>query len=251
MNHRSTRRAAAAGLSFSLAMTLAGTGAALGQDEAPAEMGAPTASWDFEADAQGWESIIVDLPDGYDPAVGDLRAEWAPLPEGLEGNGLYTQGANQSDDLFMGWKVYLDGLEPETDYRVDGVLTMASNMPGAIALAEDSPAEVYVKFGATTEEPTEVVDDEGWLRLSADKGQEETGGRDAIVLGTIANPNLEMGEDFRTFALHDLTTGGERRELSSTSDADGGLWLFVGTDSGYVGFTTQFFDAIEVTLTPQ
>ncbi len=250
MRTTNRRRSALSVTGLSVALAVAGAGAALAQDEA-AEMAAPTASWDFEADAQGWVPIIVDLPDGYDPAVGDLRTEWAPLPEGLEGNGLYTQGANQSDDLFMGWKVYLDGLEPETEYRVDGVLTMASNMPGAIAMAEDSPAEVYVKLGATTEEPVEVVDDEGWLRLSADKGAEETGGRDALVLGTIANPNLELGDDFSTFALHDLSTDRELRELTATTDVDGGLWLFVGTDSGYVGFTTQFYEAIEVTLSPQ
>ena len=247
----STRRTVLAATAICAAISLAGSGAALAQEEAAAAMGAPTASWDFEADAQGWESIIADLPDGYDPAVGDLRAEWSALPEGLEGNALYTQGANQSDDLFMGWKVYLDGLEPETDYRVDGVLTMASNIPAGIADAPDSPAEVYVKLGAYSEEPVEVVDDEGWLRLNADKGQEESGGRNAVVLGTIANPNLELGEDFRTFALHDLSTEGLVRELSGTTDAAGGLWLFVGTDAGYAGFTTQFYDAIEVTLTPQ
>ena len=107
MRTTNRRRSALSVSGLSVALAVAGAGTALAQDEA-AEMGTPTASWDFEADAQGWESIIVDLPDGYDPAVGDLRAEWAPLPEGLEGNGLYTQGANQSDDLFMGWKVYLD-----------------------------------------------------------------------------------------------------------------------------------------------
>ncbi len=251
MRTTTTRRTALSATGLVAALALVGAGTALAQDEAPAEMGAPTASWDFESDAQGWEPIIVDLPEDAAPAVGDLQATWAPLPEGLEGNGLYTQGANQSDDLFMGWKVYLDGLEPETDYRVDGVLTMASNMPAAIADAPDSPAEVYVKLGAYTDEPIGVADDEGWLRLNADKGLEETGGRNAVVLGTIANPNLELGEDFRTFALHDLGTDGPGRELAGTSDADGGLWLFVGTDSGYAGFTTQFFDAIEVTLTPQ
>ena len=246
-----TRRTALAITGLSMALALASGGAAVAQDEAAAMQAASTARWDFDSDAEGWDTLLVDLPEDYDPAVGDLLAEWAPLPEGLEGSGLYTQGANQSDDLFMGWKVYLEGLEPATDYRVDGVLTMASNMPAAIADADDSPAEVYVKLGAYTDEPAAIVDDEGWLRLNADKGLEETGGRNAVVLGTIANPNLELGEDFRTFALHDLTTDGLVRELDGTSVADGGLWLFVGTDSGYAGFTTQFFDAIEVTLTPR
>lgn len=233
------------------ALVLAGSAASVAQD-GPAPVGAtPTTSWDFEADAQGWEPITVDLPDGYDPEVGDLMSEWMPLPEGLEGNALYSQGANQSDDLFMGWKAPVEGLEPSTEYLVEATLVMATNMPGEIALAEDSPAEVYVKIGAYEQEPVPVVDDEGWLRLNADKGLEAEGGRDAVVLGTIANPDLEMGEDFRTFALHELTTAVAARPLTGTTDGDGTLWLFMGTDSGYAGFTTQFYDQLDVTLTPQ
>jgi hypothetical protein len=208
-------------------------------------------SWDFEADTQGWEPILVDLPEGYDPAVGDLQAEWQPLPEGLEGHGLYSQGASQSDDLFMGWVGRIDELEPSTTYLIDAVLTMASNMPAEIADEPDSPAKVYVKLGTYDQQPVAVVDPEGWLRLNADKGPEAEGGRDAVVLGTIANPNLEMGEDFRTFALHDLGTADLARDLTGTTDAEGTLWLFMGTDSGYAGFTTQFYDQLDVTLTPQ
>ena len=251
MRTTTSRRAIVAATSLTAAMALAGAGATLAQEEAPVEMTGPTTSWDFETDAQGWEPLLVDLPKDYDPAVGDLMAEWMPLPEGLEGNALYTQGANQSDDLFMGWQTAIEGLEPGTTYLVDAALTMASNMPAEIADAEDSPAEVYVKLGAYGEVPAAVVDDEGWLRLNADKGLEETGGRDAVVLGTIANPNLELGEDFGTFALHELTTEDIERELTGTTDADGTLWLFMGTDSGYAGFTTQFYDALDVTLTAQ
>jgi len=248
MSATSTRRAATVSLGLSGLLLLTAAGSAVAQEEANGAGAPVVVGYDFEGDAQGWEPIIVDLPDGYDPEVGDLLTEWLPLPEGLEGHGLYGQGANQSDDLFIGWKARVDGLAPATEYLVDADLVMASNMPGEIADEPNSPAEVYVKVGAIDREPEAIVDDEGWLRLNADKGREEEGGRNAVVLGTIANPNLERGEDLRTFALHELTT--RDLGLTGSTDPDGTLWLFMGTDSGYAGFTTQFYDALEVTLTP-
>ncbi len=244
-----TRRHAVLSFCVSGALLVASAGAVLAQDEAGTDVEPVTVNFDFEADAQGWEPIIVDLPDGYDPSVGDLQTEWMPLPEGLEGHGLYGQGANQSDDIFIGWWTPIEGLAPTTEYVVDAVLVMASNMPAAIADEPKSPAEVYVKLGAIDREPEAMVDPDGWLRLNAQKGAEAEGGRDAVVLGTIANPNLELGEDFSTFALHELTA--TDLGLSGSTDGEGTLWLFMGTDSGYAGFTTQFYDALEVTLTPQ
>jgi len=251
MRTPTTRRTTLA--SVGLAGTLVATGAAgvLAQDGAAPADEPIVVSFDFEADAQGWEPIVVDLPDGYDPDVGDLLQEWMPLPEGLAGHGLYSQAANQSDDLFMGWWSRVEGLALATEYLVEGTLVMASNMPGEIAGEPNSPAEVYVKLGAIDREPEAIVDDEGWLRLNADKGAEAEGGRDAVVLGTIANPDLERGEDFGTFALHELSTDELVRPLTATSTDDGALWLFMGTDSGYPGFTTQFYDAVEMTFTPQ
>jgi len=243
------RRAPAISLVISGALMLTAGGAVLAQDGTEMSAEPTIVSYDFEPDAQGWEPLLVDLPDGYDPTVGDLLTEWRPLPEGLEGHGLYSQGANRSDDMFMSWKARVDGLEPSTTYIVDADLTLASNMPAEIAGERNSPAEVYVKIGAVGYEPLAVVDDlDGWLRLSAHKGLEEEGGRDAVVVGTIANPNLELGEDFKTFALMDLSS--RDLGLTATTDEAGVLWLFMGTDSGYEGFTTQFYDELQVTLTP-
>ena len=71
------------------------------------------------------------------------------------------------------------------------------------------------------------------------------------VIDAVDSMLEERGEDFRTFALHDLSTDSTVRPLTSSTDEDGTLWLFMGLDSGYAGFTTQFHDAVEVTLTPQ
>ena len=46
---------------------------------------------------------------------------------------------------------------------------------------------MYLKAGATADEPVALLDTLGEIRLSADKGQQSNGGRDAGVVGTIAN----------------------------------------------------------------
>ena len=243
------RRAAILGLSLIVALPIVTTGAVLAQDETDMVGGATVVAFDFEADAQGWEPLVADLPEGYDPVVGNLLSEWRALPENLAGHGLYHQGANQSDDLWLSWKGRVDGLEPMTEYQIDADLTLASSIPASWSGLADSPAEVYIKLGAIRHEPEVVVDSGGWLRLNARKGQGAEGGRDAVVLGDVANPNLgEEATDAQTFALMDLTS--RDLGLTATTDEDGALWLFVGTDSEYAGFTVIYFDKLDVTLTP-
>jgi len=52
-------------------------------------------------DSEGWEVGFADLPADYDPSIYELDSGHRPLPESLEGAGIYIQGHNRSDDLFM------------------------------------------------------------------------------------------------------------------------------------------------------
>lgn len=245
----STSRTTLVSLAVAAALVSAAGGAMLAQDEAAPDEPV-VISYDFEADAQGWETIVADLPDGFDPEVGDLLFEWRPLPENLEGHGLYSQGANQSDSLFMGWHGRVDGLEPSTEYQIDAVITLASSIPAAWGGQPDSPAQAFVKLGGVDHPVETVVDDDGWLRLNALKGQGPEGGQDAIVLGNVANPNLgEEYADAQTFALMEMDT--LVRSLVASSDAEGSMWLFMGTDSIYPGFTVLYYDQLDLTLAPQ
>ena len=204
--------------------------------------------YDFETDDQDWVTGFADLPADYDPEIYELDSGWGPLPEGLEGNAIFLQGHNRSDDLFMFLKVQVDGLKPSTIYQVSFSVDLASNTPEGLMGIGGSPGEsVYVKAGATDIEPEVIEADDGWLRMNIDKGNQASEGTDMINIGTLANPNIDM-DTFTgvEFALMTLTSEG--RDFSVTSDRQGRAWLIVGTDSGFEGLTKVYYDRITVDL---
>jgi hypothetical protein len=130
-------------------------------------------TYTFEDDDEEWITGFADLPADYDPAIYELDSEWTELPDDLEGHGIFMQGHNRSDDLFMFLKREVDGLNPGATYLATFQLILASNVPEGLSGIGGSPGEsVYVKVGATTEEPQIVEDADGWLRMNIDKGNQ-------------------------------------------------------------------------------
>lgn len=147
----------------------------------------------FEEDQQGWVTDFADLPADYDPEIYELDSDWSELPSGLEGNAIYLRGHNRSDDLFMFLKVQVEELKSNTTYQAEFTIELASNVPEGLMGIGGSPGEsVFVKAGATTDEPEVVTDRDGWLRVNIDKGNQASEGEDMINLGTIANPNIDL-----------------------------------------------------------
>ena len=157
------------------------------------------------------------------------------------------QGHNRSDDLFMFLKREVDGLEPGATYQATFQLILASNVPEGLSGIGGSPGEsVYVKVGATTEEPIVEEDPtDGWLRMNIDKGNQATEGDDMINIGDMANPNLTP-DTAGSFERMEQNSAG--REFEVTADEDGTLWLIAGTDSGFEGLTNLYYDSITVVL---
>jgi len=203
-------------------------------------------NYTFYEDQEGWVTGFADLPADYDPDLFELDSGWSELPSGLEGSAIYLSGHNRSDDLFMHLQQHITGLKPETTYQVDFSIDLASNTPEGLMGIGGSPGEsVYIKAGAVNREPELVTDDIDWLRLNIDKGNQATEGEDMINLGTIANPNIDLGTfTGEEYALMNLNN----QELSFrvTSDADGSIWVIIGSDSGFEGATTLYYDAIEI-----
>src|SRR5690606_40211302 len=84
-----------------------------------------------------------------------------------------------------------------------------------------------IKAGAAAVEPDTVVSESGDVRLNLDKGNQLDAGADAIVLGNIANSSADcIGAPYE---LKTLESGDQ--ELVAATDAAGGLWLFVGSES--------------------
>ena len=204
--------------------------------------------FNFEDDEQGWVTGFADLPADYDPMIYELDSGWGELPSGLEGNAIFLSGHNRSDDLFMFLKVQVEGLKPDSTYQVEFSIDLASNTPEGLMGIGGSPGEsVFVKAGATTQEPEVITDDAGWLRMNIDKGNQASEGKDMINLGTLANPNIDLdtftGEEY---ALMTLTS--EDRLFEVIPDGNGIVWLIVGTDSGFEGPTRVYYDKISIQM---
>jgi hypothetical protein len=203
-------------------------------------------TYDFEDGDQGWIAGFADLPADTDPAFYELASSWEPLPSPLDGHGMYIQGHNHSDDLFMFLKKQVEGLKPDTTYQATFAIDLATNVPEGLMGIGGSPGDsVYVKAGATTIEPEVVEDAQGVLRMNIDKGQQSNGGEDMIVLGTIAY-TPESTDDAGEWHIKPLDSGG--LPFSVTSDGDGAVWFIVGSDSGFEGLTALYYDQVTVNL---
>ena len=211
---------------------------ALAQDGAEAVY-----DYDFGSDAEGWTVGFADLPIGHDQSIFELDHGHRPLPDGLEGSGIYVQGHNRSDDLFMFLKRQVGGLRRNAAYGVSISIDMATNVPTATFGIGGSPGEsVYVKAGAATAQPVAAEGDNRHLRMNIDKGNQANGGEDMVVLGNVAHGEV-VNREYRIKTLDNVDL-----PLSVSTDADGRVWLIVGTDSGFEGLSALYYARISYSL---
>lgn len=201
-------------------------------------------TYEFEENMEEWMGGFSDLPEeGQD--IYELEISHSPIPEetNATGNAIKVQGHNRSDDLFMFLKKHISGLEPATRYQVVYDLELASQYPeSSIGIGGSPGGSVYLKVGATIVEPTIELDDStNHLQMNIDKGNQSQEGADMYNIGTIG---IE-GEDFK-YQLIERTN--LDRPFEVTTDNDGGLWLIVGTDSGFEGLTVLYYKTIKVSL---
>jgi hypothetical protein len=195
---------------------------------------------DFRTGGKGWLPGFAD----YSLKNGDLRMVAEQRKEGF-----YLQSMNRSDDLFMYLKKEIrqeDGLEPNHDYLVAFDIRFASNTPTGCVGVGGSPGDsVYLKAGATTDEPVTTLQGTE-VHLTSDKGQQSNGGRDAGVVSTIANGTTCEGADHPYIRV--------RKQYAHPTpvhtDERGSLWLMLGTDSGYEGLTGLYIESVTVRINP-
>lgn len=178
----------------------------------------------------------------------ELDSGWEKVPPDVEDrNGFMLHGKNISDDLFMFIKHRVTGLEPGTLYDVTFHVELATavgeNCPGI----GGSPGEsVFVKAGMTPVEPKAVDDGTGFLIMNIDKGNQSSGGSDAIVIGDMAG----TGDcTLDSFELKSVDSEGQA--FTVMTDDQGGAWLLVGTDSGHEGPTRVYFTRVSAQLQPR
>ena len=150
-------------------------------------------NYNFHQDTFLWTAGFADYPAGQE-AFYELSSGIRYLPRKLTRvpkRGFYIQGNNHSDDLFMFLKRRLttnDGIVPNQTYRVEYVITFASNAPSNCSGVGGAPGEgVVLKAGASPVEPLAVLQSNGYYRMNVDIGDHQTGGAAASVAGNIAN----------------------------------------------------------------
>jgi len=230
-------------------VTFAGllTGCSLPTDRASHSI---TVMFNFRAGDHGWEPGFANFPPGWEDAM-DLEAGLEPLPDELDdgGSGLYIAGTNHSDDLFMFWKARYTDLEPSRRYRVRFDVEFATEAPSNCVGIGGAPGEsVFVKVGASVEEPVAEVVGEGeeaYYHMNIDKGNQAQEGGDARIVGHVGNTISGCTE-----LRWELKALSEHGAFEVEADAAGGVWLFVGTDSGFEGRTRLYYTRFQAIFEP-
>ncbi|MEM9831189.1 MAG: hypothetical protein AAF944_11165 [Bacteroidota bacterium] len=199
-------------------------------------------NYTFESSTDGWENGFADYPVGEDDFY-ELSSEWVPLPEPLDQNqqAIKIEGSNRSDDLFMFITRSVTNLTPNATYDLVVEVQVASDAPeNSVGIGGSPGSSVYLKAGAFSQKPAAVAQD-GWWQMNLDKGNQSQPGADMQVLGTVG---IE-GEEF-TYAL--INRDNRANPLKVKANDQGKLWIIVGTDSGFEGKTTLYYNQITIRL---
>jgi len=199
-------------------------------------------SYNFQHGAQNWTAGFADYPSN-DAATYELASGLRNLPTGFQGSGFMLSGHNRSDDLFMFIKRKISGLSPSSKYKAQLKVTFLSNAGAGCMGIGGAPGEsVWLKFGYADKEPKQ----DGFT-LNVPKGDQSQDGTQAKVQGDVAIADAKCdGSVYKAKTLKN-----SEKTLDITTTADGSVWLFVGTDSGFEGKTTLYYQNIEVRFTPK
>lgn len=201
--------------------------------------------YNFSAGAEGWMGDFADYPNQSDAQqVYAFEFSHTGLPDPLSAadGALKQSGINRSDDLFMFIKKKIIGLQPGKTYTVDLKVDFATNVANNMAGVGGAPGEsVFIKVGAVAVEPIKVLNtNENWFRMNIDKSNQSNSGTDMKVVGNFAN-----GTNVNTYTIKQLST---TAPLSVQANPQGEIWLVIGTDSGFEGKTTIYYNSVKATI---
>ncbi len=199
----------------------------------------------FTSGVDNWVGDFADYPN--DPImVPQYQLQFShsslPVPLNTSDGALRQSGINRSDDLFMFIKKKVTGLTPDRNYTVDLKVDFATNAASNMVGVGGAPGEgVKIKAGAVSIEPIKVLNtSENWFRMNIDKGNQSIGGTDMKVIGDFAN-----GTDQNVYKIKQLATV---TPLNVKANQQGEIWLVIGTDSGFEGVSTIYYNSIQVVI---
>jgi len=208
----------------------------------PIKAGSQTFVFDFSTDYDGWSGDFADYPVA-DSIFYELEFKRTTLPAPLNTskNALMIKGNNHSDDLFMFIKRKITGLSPNKIYKLLIDIELASSVPTHAVGIGGAPGEsVYLKAGASLVEP-QKVESGGFYLMNIDKSNQVSPGIDMDTLGHIG-----VTDTTSVFTLIKRTNAAHLFTIS-TDDA-GTVWVCIGTDSGFEGTTTLYYNKITLSF---
>jgi hypothetical protein len=221
---------------------LAGCGGGGGTTPEPAP---PVSQFiDFSTGVAGWTGDSADYETGTAP--NDVLWSHSALPAPMTGSGFRLSGTNRSDDLFIYVKRQIGGLRAGQRYSVAFQVRIATGTPTGCIGVGGSPGEsVWIHAGATDIEPR-TVPNGGGFRVNIDRGNQSVGGRQGVVLGTIANSKTDCPQV--SFETKLLTTHAPHEV---TADSAGRVWVHAGIDSGFESYSEIYLQSLSVVFTPK
>lgn len=212
-------------------------------------------SWNLDRGRQEFEALFLDYWDGEEER---MELDWGhePLPqEGSGRHGIRISGRNLTDDLMMVLMRPLDGLEPDTRYRIELEMQFATNVPSGCAGVGGSPGEsVFMRLGAAGEKPDYELVEEGspdtppMRRATIDLGQQASPGERALSVGDMANglDDSYCTDPDSPWRLKRVSTAGQYFDV--TTDGSGRIWVYGLSDSGFEATTTWYMTDFVVRL---
>jgi hypothetical protein len=199
-----------------------------------------TVESDLTKGRDDWEGDFTGYPASWEDSVEyELKCVYTDVPDNVGPfKGLMISGNNHGDALFMFIKNKVTGLAPNTDYALVFGVELSCNA----STGSESPKNVFLKVGASTEEPKKIKAGEDCV-FNLDKGSEPgLSGSDMMVLGDLAASTQE-------YALIKRNSSNHTTPFIVRTNANGELWLVIGTESAYQGETIVYYTGVEVILT--
>jgi|LGOV01.1.fsa_nt_gb hypothetical protein len=198
--------------------------------------------FDLEED-QDFEDIVADVPANYlEDNFYEYKYGITTSPVENMGKAIRIDGSNHSDDMFMGFYKKINGLEANKTYIYKLSFDIGTNVSGGMMGIGGSPgSSVYVKAGILSSAPISELNEQNYYELTnLDKANQSQSGTDLKVVSNMKKVSGDYSEafEYKTVVNHFIATTNELGEA----------FILVGTDSGFEGLTTVYYDNIKLSV---
>jgi hypothetical protein len=195
---------------------------------------------DFSKSIEGWNWGFADYPEGVEEEWQfSVKQDTLPSPLDRTKKALRVSGSNHSDDLFM--YITKKVTMPKANQSYEGTFEIdfaTEAAEGSMGVGGSPAHSVYMGIGLVSVEPAKKMTDDGHYRMNISKISQSQDGEDMKVIGDVSN-----GKDDFVYTMVKRTG-----KFTGKTDANGNLWVIIGTDSGFEAVTTLYYTNVKVDL---